>query len=96
MDVFAVIVLFYLILLLKWELVRRPMLYWVGMVAILATMFFGLFGLGSSTAIRTLQMVFTLLTTVAALGCAVGAVYRGELPAAVQKAMDQAKQPPAK
>jgi ABC-type thiamin/hydroxymethylpyrimidine transport system permease subunit len=94
MDVFAVIVLFYLVLLLKWEMVRRPILYWVGMLAIVATMFFDFFRLGDGTAVRTLHMVFTLITTVVALGCAVGAVYCGQLPASVQKAMDQVTQPP--
>ncbi|MEI7835109.1 MAG: hypothetical protein WCK05_01705 [Planctomycetota bacterium] len=94
MDVFAVIVLFYLVLLLKWEMVRRPILYWVGMLAIVATMFFGFFSLGNGTISQTLHLVFRTLTTVVALGCAVGAVYCGQLPASVQKAMDQVTQPP--
>jgi hypothetical protein len=93
MSVFAVIVLFYLVLLLKWELVRRPMLYWVGILAIVATMFFGFFELGTSTVLRTLNMVFTLITTVVALGCAIGATYRGELPAAVLKNLGDAGKP---
>ncbi|MCY2924111.1 MAG: hypothetical protein NT031_01490 [Planctomycetota bacterium] len=94
MGAFAVIVLFYLVLLLKWDAVRRPILYWIGMLAILATMFFDFFRLGESSTAQTLHMVFTLISTVAALVCAVGATFRGELPASVQKAMDQVAQPP--
>lgn len=95
MDAFAVIVLFYLVLLLKWDAVRRPILYWIGMLAILATMFFGLFLLGTRTeGLIITHTILTLLTTIVALVCAVGAVYRGELPTSVQKAMDQVAQPP--
>lgn len=95
MDAFAVIVLFYLVLLLKWELVVRPILYWIGMLAIVATMFFGLFLIGTrSEGVATAHLILTLLTTLAALACAVGAVYRGKLPDAVQKAVDQVTQQP--
>lgn len=94
-DIPTVIVIFYLYLLVKWELVRRPGLYLVGIASILLTILMNFFTLGRVEALVSyVHPILCWLLQIASLALAVGAVYRGQLPASVQKAVDQVNQAP--
>ncbi|MCY2930358.1 MAG: hypothetical protein NTV86_12830 [Planctomycetota bacterium] len=95
-KVFLILVIFYLFLLVKWDLVRRPLIFWAGMGSNVLSILWSFFLLSTGESARTmftLYTVFSILTVLLSLACAVGAVYRGQLPASMQKAMDQVQPP---
>lgn len=76
----AVIVAFYFVLAVRWQLVRRPMLYLIGVGGVLLMMIALFFGLGSSLAAAKVMMVLQIIGLIVAFKCAVCACYGGKLP----------------
>jgi len=74
----AVLVAFYLFLAVRWDLVRRPLPYLVGVCAVGVVMLSGLFGLGLSG--RGIGMVFTVLGLITAFGAGIATCCAAQLP----------------
>jgi len=70
----AILLVFYLYLLARWQHVKRPWMYLVGAVGIALAVFARFFGAG--TAMRILNTLGALI----AFKAAVGACYGGKLP----------------
>jgi hypothetical protein len=58
----AVLVAFYLFLAVRWDLVRRPMPYVVGVGAVCVVIFVGVFTLGGSMGFFRVISIFAVLT----------------------------------
>ena len=74
----AVIVAFYLYLLIRGDKIKRALLYWIGVLAIVVAMLGQFFALGDST--RVVAAVFGIIGWTVAFVAAVGAAFGGDLP----------------
>ena len=74
----AVLVAFYLFLAVRWDLVRRPLPYLVGVCAVGVAILSGLFGLGISG--RSVAVVFTVLSVLTAFGAGIATCCKAKLP----------------
>ena len=83
---FFLLLLFYLFLLIKWSLVKRPMLYLVGALGI-ALHFAGGFLLAGEG--KTACLIFETIGLLVAFLCAVGACFGGDLPMQLGKMGEQ-------
>ncbi len=83
----AVLVAFYLFLAVRWDLVRRPLPYLVGVCAVGVVMLSGLFGLGRDG--RTVGIVFTILGLITAFGAGIATCCATKLPIDTQSPADE-------
>lgn len=80
-GVTAILLLFYLYLLIRKEPVRRPLFFWIGLGGIALSAIAGaLLMMGRGRVLSILSAIFNLVGFLAALAGAVGACYAGELP----------------
>jgi len=76
-----VLVIFYLVLLVRWQHVRRPQFFLLGCGAIILNMLLvGIFSQFSGRWAMVLTSLLTMALTVIAFGCAVLTCYQAELP----------------
>lgn len=83
---FFLLLVFYLFLLMKWSLVKRPMLYLVGVLGI-ALYFAGQFLAAGDG--YTACGIFQTIGTLVAFLCVVGACFGGDLPMQLGKMGEQ-------
>lgn len=76
----AVLMGFYLLLLLRWEKVKRPLAYLFGCAGLVVVLLGNFFLVGSTHTGDSIAMVFYCLGILAAAVGAFGACYPGELP----------------
>ena len=79
----GVLVAAYIFLVIRWELVVRPALYKIGFIAILVALLGGIFPL--------VALILTTFGCIVAFAAAVGACYKGELPANIPGASNPPK-----
>ncbi len=75
----AVLLVFYLYLLVRWQHVKRPYMYLVG-VGGLCVVFFGWLLGAASTSLWTTMRILNVLGSLTAFKSAVGACYSAKLP----------------
>ena len=77
----VVLVIFYLVLSIRWEHVRRPQCFLLGCAAIILNILFvGFFSLFTGRWAMVLTVVFSMILTIVAFGCAVFTCYQAKLP----------------
>ncbi len=74
----TILIAFYLFLGIRWDLVRRPMVYLIGAAGVCVILLSDFFGLGVST--RKVQAVFTIIGSLVAFGAGVVACLNMALP----------------
>ena len=74
----TVLIAFYLFLGIRWNLVRRPMVYLIGAAGICVILLGDFFGLGRST--LKVQAVFTIIGSIVAFGAGIITCLNMELP----------------
>ena len=73
-----ILLVFYVYLLARWQHVKRPSLYLIGVLGLLFGMLGGFFGMGQTGA--TLARIFGTIGCMVAFAAAVGACFGAELP----------------
>ncbi|MDP6633519.1 MAG: hypothetical protein QGG42_01305 [Phycisphaerae bacterium] len=74
----AVLVAFYLFLATRWDLVRRPLPFVVGVLAVIVVILAGFFNLGRSTV--TVGDVFTIIGALVAFAAGIATCANMKLP----------------
>jgi len=89
------LLVFYLYLLVRWQHVKRPLCYLIGVVALLAGFFGRFFAIGHSSSVMVVTQVFDCIAAIVAFAAAVGACYGAKLPVVDKPAAgEQTQQPP--
>ena len=77
----VILTIFYLVLVIKWQNVRRPKIFLLGCAAIvLSILFTGIFSPARKEWAAVLLKIFNTAFTIVAFGCAILACYKAELP----------------
>jgi len=84
--------MFYLVCLLRWNLVKRPLFYLLGVAGLLFGLIAGFFGNGENAAV--VARIFVAISNIVAFAAAVGACFGGELPMKLPGNLGQAQTPP--
>lgn len=88
----AILLVFYLYLLVRWHYVRRPMLYLIGAAGVLFAMLGGFCAVSSVTA--GVSWIFSTIGGMAAFVCAIGTCYGEKLPVNLPAGLDEVAAPP--
>lgn len=76
-----VLVIFYLVLSIRWEHVRRPQCFLLGCAAIILNILFvGFFSLFTGRWAMILTILLSMILTIVTFGCAVFTCYQAKLP----------------
>ena len=70
-EPFNLVALFYLVVLFKWSLVKRPPLYFLGAVGLMLGFASGFFTVGEMGGYPTVERIFRLIGMLIAFPCAV-------------------------
>ena len=89
----AILVAFYLFLLVRWQYVKRPFFFTVGVLGIAPVIAARLFSIGSVNALEIVSGILTTVGVLAAFLSAVAACYCGKLPG-VEAPIGSYQQPP--
>ncbi len=82
----AILLVFYLYLVVRWEHVRRPFFLCVGVLGMVTMLFFlGFFGFTAARWSRVLQSVVGTLAMIVTFGCAMAACWGSSLPMGLGK-----------
>lgn len=85
MDMMSILLVFFLVLLIKWNWVKRPKMFWVGVVAIAVGIISQTLMALSRGDLVDLWGTVGMLATLVALAGAIGAAYGQELPVKIPK-----------
>ena len=87
-----ILLIFYFYLLVRWQHVRRPMMYLLGAAGLVFSMVGAFFTLGSSTYV--VATIFGIIGNLVAFVGAVGACYGAQLPMKLPGNLDATGTPP--
>lgn len=87
----AILLVFYLYLVVRWQHVKRPFFFCIGVISVVALLFFtGFFGWTGARWSRVLESVVGTLAAILAFGCAMAACWGESLPMGLEKSKSQA------
>ncbi|MFW6066139.1 MAG: hypothetical protein ACOC9S_04905 [Planctomycetota bacterium] len=90
----AILLAFYLYLVVRWQHVKRPFFFCLGVVGVIAMLFFtGFFDWTGARWSRVLESIVGTLAAIMAFGCAMAACWGESLPMGLEK--KKASQPQA-
>jgi hypothetical protein len=82
----AILLVFYLYLVVRWQHVKRPMFFCLGVLAMVGLLFFaGFFGWTAARWANVLRSIVGTLTAIVAFGCALAACWGEKLPMGLDK-----------